>query len=153
MFLEYMARNPGGRPKQSVLKTRYLRVRLTDEEYNSLLNNAKQQHYSTISSYVHHRLFSRNFSKNVHTFSFQDAIRIEEVYKEIAKCGVNINQVAKKINSLREEIDDSILIYEVKKLQEILSIVEINSQEIYKLLIEKTKDLYHSENDTTEEIK
>lgn len=148
-----MARNLGGRPKQSVLKTRYLTVRLTEEEYKSLSNNAKQQHYSTISSYVHHRLFSRNFSRNIHTLSFIDAIRIDEVYKEISKCGVNINQVAKKINSLRQETDDSILIYEVKKLQEILKIVQENSQEIYKLLLEKTKDLYTSESDVAEETK
>ena len=147
-----MARNKGGRPKQSILKTHNICVRVTDSEKEILLNNAKQQHYSTISAYVHHRLFSRNFSRNIHTFSFQDAIRIEEVYHELSRCGVNINQVAKKINSLREEIDDSILIYEVKKLQEILTIVEKNSQEIYKLLIEKTKDLYSSESDTTEEI-
>lgn len=146
-----MAKNKGGRPKEEVVKTSLYKIRLTEEQKKKLFYNAKQQHYKTTSSYVLHRLFSKNSSKNVHTFSFIDAIRIDKVYKELSKCGVNINQVAKKINSLRQETDDSILIYEVKKLQEIMKIVQENSQEIYNLLIEKTKGLYTSESDSTEE--
>ena len=147
-----MTRNKGGRPKQEVLKTTNYLIRLTEEQKKTLFYNAKQQHYKTTASYVLYKLFSRNLTKNVSSLSISDAQKISISYQEIKKCGVNINQITRKINSFFPDTDESILIYELKKVQENQKIMLEKIEDIYKIVIENTKNMYSSENENSEEI-
>lgn len=145
-----MARNKGGRPKQEVVKTTLYKIRLTEEQKKTLFYNAKQQHYKTTASYVLSKLFSRNFTKNISALSIYDAQKITISYQEIKKCGVNINQITRKINSFSSETDESILIYELKKVQENQKIMFEKIEDISKIVMENTKNMYSSENETSE---
>lgn len=111
-----MANGKCGRPKKEVLKTTRFELRFTAEQKERLKNNAKQQRYSSVSSYIIDKLFTRNLSKNQVGLDLADINQLRKIIKELNPIGVNINQIAKKINSLQPDIEDSILHYELQKV-------------------------------------
>lgn len=74
--------------------TRYVPVRMTEEEYTRLLKLSKEKNYKTLSEFIrdtlmeHNGIRSRALSKQMYDLEWQ-----------INKIGTNINQATKKINS------------------------------------------------------
>lgn len=74
--------------------TRYVPVRMTEEEYDRLLKLSKEKQYKTLSEFIrdtlmeHNGIRSRALSKQLYDIEW-----------EINKIGVNINQATKRINS------------------------------------------------------
>lgn len=74
--------------------TRFVGVRLSEDEFHRLEQLAKQKHYKNFSEFIRDTLLEHN---GVYSMAMKK--QMHELQWEINKIGTNINQATKKINS------------------------------------------------------
>jgi len=110
-------------------KEKRITIRLTDEEYEKIKNTADLLNL-TFSDYLRTATFSKNqdeLIKNViKKQDYYEKIQ-REISKEINRIGINLNQIARRLNSNQFDEDCKKvfiqLVNEIKKLREELWVI------------------------------
>lgn len=107
-----------------------IKVRLTAMEYERLSNDYQKLKFSSLSSYLRFLIFNKDvkivFSPSDEEFARSMAEknrRIGDLNNQISKIGININQIAKKINSQQYVMREDINII-LKKMDEIKNMID-----------------------------
>jgi len=117
--------------------TKYLRVRLTDEEYKKLQALTIKYQFDTISDFVRHYLFSDR--KNlIDPKAYLQGMN--ELTVAVNRVGNNINQYAKFMNKTKD-VENIALMREWNKLfaeyMNLLREVNLQIEKVYSLKMEK----------------
>lgn len=120
-----------GRPvkNEETKRADFLKIRLTESEKKKLKILYDKTPYPSLSAFVRAKIFdSRFFSfykpespQKLSVLKLQNN-RLEELRKEIAKIGNNINQIAKQVNSQKFAYKQQIEVVQ-KELQKIYSLL------------------------------
>lgn len=99
-------KNTGRKPKDEH-RDFFLRIRLSNEERKRLWKTAQDKGFSTVSTYVRNIILDREkelspIPNNGERLNLIDRNAVNASVREIRKIGVNVNQIAKKANSLPE---------------------------------------------------
>lgn len=119
----------GGRPpkKASEKRTRNVVFRLTDEEYNEFRKLYLESGKLTVRKFLMDSYLNRKGIKTGPSLDAEIFTLLRTNVKDIHAVGVNVNQIAAKINSMKGDISDQVLGYEVKKM--LVSLSEISPME------------------------
>lgn len=127
-------RNQGGRPRKTDEKKRSYTycMRFTREEYSQLEARRADYGYASVASLIHHRLFSRTVNTN-NALPASQLLVISGIIKEVNSIGKNINQAVRKIEFL-DAGSEKILLYEARKLEEMIEEVRKKEEEILAII-------------------
>ena len=78
------------------------RIRLTPSEKSALLVEYKDAFQPTFAEFVRHKLLSKEISA-AHQRKFEAYIKIGNLRQELNAIGVNVNQIAKRMNTYDEQ--------------------------------------------------
>ena len=100
------------RPKKEEPKTKRITIRVTDLEYQTFTEEAQKQHI-TLAEYVRYQTIHGKLDIHYDIKTGQD--ELSDLCKEFHKIGINLNQIAKFLNSggntgqeMMEEIKESV---------------------------------------------
>ncbi len=125
--------------KEKINRTQALKVRLTPNEMEMLLEKRSRTTCNSISEYARNLLLGKRITyyfRNQNLDNYLEEIKV--LTKELNLCGINYNQTVKRLHSLQnfEEIKEWLLINEsnkkivIKKIEEInIKISEINVEQ------------------------
>ena len=125
--------------KEKINRTKALKVRLTPNEMEMLLNKQSRTTCNNISEYARNLLLGKRITyyfRNQNLDNYLEEIKV--LTKELNLCGISYNQTVKRLHSLQnfEEIKEWLLINEsnkkivIKKIEEInIKISEINVEQ------------------------
>ena len=90
--MEKEEKGTGGRPRSVNKRTNTIKVSLNDQEYGAAEANADLIGFEQLAPYL--RYLHKNFGKNISVVSKSDKVTVAS----LQKIGVNINQIAKRVN-------------------------------------------------------
>ncbi len=102
-------------------------VRITPGELSNLREEFKGSFQASFSEFVRHKLFSKKISE-AHQKKFEAYVKIGNLRGELNAIGVNINQIAKRMNTYDESgiigSDRKMLVALLERLQDINEILD-----------------------------
>ena len=82
--------------------TRMVTIRLSEDEYNALYSKVEDSNYRNISAFIRDLIYKRNV-KIVKGIKCR-----KELIAELHKIGINLNQIARYVNSIKS-VDEQVL--------------------------------------------
>lgn len=127
-----------GRPKkiERDRKSKRLNVRLTESELELLKNRLKESGYNNISAFLLDTLRGGKIARKPLVSDLSLYNDLSSVVRDVHAIGNNINQISKKINSFRTDIEDKILGYELNKALQYVVEINRDTNEIVRLIRE-----------------
>ena len=88
--------------KREKRSERLNRIRLTPSEKSTLQMEYRGAYHATFAEFIRHKLLSKKISA-AHQKKFEAYIKIGNLREELNAIGVNINQIAKRMNTYDEQ--------------------------------------------------
>lgn len=104
----------GGRPRTSNPRNRTLMVCCTREEADGIKEAALRSGYATMASYLRDRALTR--AQQAGRMDIWETDKVERIFSEVRRIGVNINQVTRRLNTFDERAE-KVIGYEARKIE------------------------------------
>lgn len=135
-----MQKKKGGRPRLDKSELRQIvAFRLTPDEIAQIRERSDSEGYASLSSYLHAKVFSRQFHARNGSLSIANIALIEQMIRQTKAIGNNVNQIAKKIQTF-DDIHGKALEYELTKVQNLLKEVIKNQNSVEEVVRETLRN-------------